>query len=262
MAFPIMAALGAAQVVGGLAGYSSARKEKKYAKRAAQAAQAEADDRLRQMDRINTDLRGLRTSEEKRLEENFVPIENQLAQTVKDGVDIEGKARQAGEEFTTQFDASMDGARRQQARQGVRAGSSAAASLEEDAAFSRAKGAAGQANTARRSADDTDFARKLAFSQQGQSIRQGITNSYQGEFGRQGQIRGQYMGDKSSADARVSEARQGMVTGATSAVSGAMAGISDPYGRNTLMTSDQRGSFDKANPDAQNQTLFDILKRN
>ena len=157
MPFPIMAALGAAQAIGGVAGFMSARKDKKYAKRAAAAAQAKADDRLRQMDSVNDDLRDLRESEQERLDRNFVPIENQLAQQVKDGVDVEGKATQAGEEFTTQFDASMDGARRQQARQGVKAGSSAAASLEEDAAFSRAKGAAGQANTARRAADDTDF---------------------------------------------------------------------------------------------------------
>jgi hypothetical protein len=201
-----------------------------------------------------------RDKEQRRLDKNFVPIENELAQTVREGVDIEGKATQAGEEFTTQFDASMDAARRQQARTGVKAGSSAAASLEEDAAFSRAKGAAGQANKARRAADDTDFARKLAFSQQGQSIRQGITNSRMGEFGRQGQIRGQFLGDKAGADQQVNQARQGQVAGFTSAAQGAMQGFSDPFGRNSLMTGDQRKSFDVNNPDAKGQTLFDILK--
>jgi hypothetical protein len=45
-----MAALAAVQVVGGLAGASSARKQKKYAKRRAANAQAQADDRLRAMD--------------------------------------------------------------------------------------------------------------------------------------------------------------------------------------------------------------------
>jgi hypothetical protein len=260
MPFPIMAALAGAQVIGGLAGYSSARKQKKYAKRRAAAAQAKADDRLRQMDTINEDLRDLREKEQSRLDKNFVPIENELARTVKAGVDSDAKARQAGDEFTNQFDASLDAARRQQSRQGVRPGSAASARLEEDASFNRARGASSEANKARRAADDTDFARKLAFSQQGQSIRQGITNQHLGEFGRQGQIRGQFLGDKAGATQQVNQARQGQIAGATAAATGAMQGFSDPFGRNSLMTNDQRKSFDVNNPDAKGQTLFDILK--
>lgn len=260
MPFPFMAAMGAAQVVGGLFTAGAARKEKRYAQREQKRAQLKADQRLFKMDQNITDLGEMRDADQQRLTDIYNPIEQQLGATVAAGVDIEGKATQASEEFGTQFDVSMDAARRQQQRQGVKAGSSGAAALEEDAAFARAKGAAGESNTARRAADDTDFARKLAFSQQGQSIRQGITNSYQGEFGMQGQIRGQYLNQAAGAKADANAAGQQITQGFASAAQGAMQGYGDPYGRNTLMTSDQRTSFDTANPTAKNETLMDIIK--
>ena len=260
MPFPIMAAMGAAQVVGGLFGAKSARKQKRYAQREQAKAQAAAAGRLQSMDESIRGVAKMRTADEDRVRNLYAPVEEDVAATVMEGVDVEGKATEAAETFGTQFDVNMDAARRQQQRQGVKAGSSAGAALEEDAAFARAKGAAGEANIARRAADDTDFARKLAFSQQGQSIRQGITNSYQGEFGMQGQIRGQYMGQAGAAKEDAAAAGEKMKQGISSAVSGAMGAVGDPYGRNTLMTSDQRKDFDVNNPTAKNETLFDIFK--
>jgi len=259
MAFPIMAALAGAQVVGGLLGANSARKEKKYARRRTAAAEAQAAERLASMDSITQDLAEIRQKDQKRVDETFAPLEADLAKTITEGVDSESKAREAADTFGNQFDASMDAARRAQARQGVRPGSEAGARLEEDAAFNRARGASQEANKARRAADDTDFARKLAFSQQGQSVRQGITNSFQGEFGQQGQIRGQFLGNAGRAQGQADAAGGRITQGFAAATQGAMQGFSDPFGRSN-MTSDGRKAFDVANPETKGQTLFDILK--
>lgn len=233
------AILGGAQIVGGVAGFIGGRKEAKWGRRKARRAEREANERLENMDSIIESLQGERGISERLRNEDiarydnlgFDEIEQNLANQVREGIDIEGRAETAGNEFANQYDVSLDAQRRAMLAQGVRPGSSAAARLSEDAAFDRARGTASEANTARRHADDQNFARQMAFSQQGRQLRADINNQganivgqYRGEYGMQGEIRGQYLNERNHQQNRAQAGREAMYNAGAQIGMGALGG--------------------------------------
>jgi len=116
-------------------------------------------------------------------DQNYKPIEEDLAQQVLEGEDVESAARRAEGEFTGQYDRSLEASRREQRRQGISPNSSAAASFEEDTAFNRARGSATAATNARRTADDQNFIRKATFLNSGQGLRDRAMQQFGGRFG-------------------------------------------------------------------------------
>lgn len=260
MPFPIMAAYAAVAVAGGVAKYMDGKKKKKWAnKREAQAAQA-AEERLQKMDSLSEEAAGFRKQDMQRFDQLYAPSEQRVAAQLTEGINVEQQAQAAGDSFTNQYDASLDAANRQMLRQGVRPGSSASAQMQGDAAFNRARGAASEMNVARRAADDQNFTRNLAFSQQGQAIRQGMTNNIYREYGMQGEIRGQYKGEQAQQQFKADQASQQMSQGASQAVQGAMSYYTDPNGQ-SLMTAQQRTQFAQDNPGAVNETAIDYWQR-
>ena len=230
---------------------------------------------------LRGELSGMRGADQDRLARlGFDEVEQQLADQVRAGVDGDQRAAMAAGEFTNQFDTSLDASRRAMARQGVRPGSAAAARLEEDAAFNRARGAAGAASAARREADDLAFARRVAFAGRGDALRSSIrgqmgqeaglvgqefgmqgtefgqlqqefanrgtryahmgdrynrmgndvsvlrqvNDERRGEFGAQGQIRGEYLGERNSQQARAQAGTDAMIQGAASIGKGMLGG--------------------------------------
>ena len=231
----IGAILGGLSAAGGIAGFMSGRKEKRWGRRNAAAAQLQADERLGSMDALMGDMRGERDLSMQMRDENrqryaamgFDEIEQDLANQVREGVDVEGQASRAADYATNQYDVSLDAQRRAMMAQGVRPGSAAMSRLGEDAAFDRSRMAAGSANVARTQADDQNFARRVAFADRGHNMRNqiqaqsgDIRNQYQGEFGMQGMIRGEYMNERNQQQARAQAGSEAMMTGATSLGSG------------------------------------------
>ncbi len=222
--------LGGAQVAGGIAGFLSGRKEKKHGRRRARRAQRRADERLENQDGIISQLqdergflenfRGEEIARHDRL--GFDQIEQDLADQVRDGVDVEGRADTAGAEFTNEFDVSLDAAERALLSRGVDPGSSAHARLREDAAFDRARGAATASNESRRHSDDLNFARRVAYADRGAQSRTNILNQsgniaagLRAEFGAEGEIRGQFLSERNHQQQRAENGRQAMAAGAT-----------------------------------------------
>lgn len=225
----IAAVMGGAQVLGGVAGFMSGRKERKWGRRNAAEAQRQANQRLQYMDDAIGGMAserelamGMRDDDIARYNSlGYDAIEQDMADQVRRGIDVEGRAQTAADEFTNQYDVSLDAQRRAMTAQGVRPGSSAMARLGEDAAYDRARGAATQGNQARRQADDQNFARRLAFSNRGQQARNNILNQganiagqFRGEYGMQGAIRSEYLGERNNQQARAEQGRAAMAAGA------------------------------------------------
>ncbi len=256
MPLPIAAVYAGVAVAGGISSYMSGRKKKKWARRHAETAAAKAAEQQKHMDRITGQIDTMANQDLQRYENFYAPSEQRVSEQLEKGQDVEGRAGLAGDDFTNQFDASTDAGRRAMQRQGVRPGSSAMARFEEDISFNRARGASSAMNEARTRADDTNFARNLAFSQTGQSIRQGITNTRLGQFGMHGQIKGQYSQEESQQRARAAEASGQMGSAITGAVTGAMGYGMDPNGMQ-FMTSSEREKFKVDQPALASESALD-----
>ena len=226
-----------ASVLGGVSSLISGRKERKWGRRNAAAAQTLADERLAMQDQAIEGLTNERANMERMRQEDvaryndlgYDQVAQNLATQVQDGMDVDGIAETAGNEFSNQYDTAMDAERRRMIAQGVRPGSAAMSRLGENSAFNRARGTAQATNTARRAADDQAFARNIAYTQQGAQSRNSILNqganmaaSYRSEYGMQGEIRAQHLGVRNEQMGRARAGTAAMAAGAAQVSSGAL----------------------------------------
>ena len=252
----IGAILGAAQVGLGLYDAFQGNKE---AKRAGRRADEEFAEIKRRNDRNEaiTDaelqrFNRIRDAEEQRFNDRFDPIEQQLAQEVSEGEDIEGAAQQASGDFVGEFDRATEASRRQFARNGIAPGSSAAASFEEDTAFNRARGSATAATEARRFTDDQNFIRRTTFLNSGQGLRDRAARQFSGSFDTSSGLYNiqadQAATSAASANAGIQSVGQGL---------GALANIQETNardGRDILGRRTRQPTGDAANPNLNNLT--------
>lgn len=199
----------------------SAYQSHKQAKSSESLAQQEFDQSQRQLElfeRQNDQIN-------RRFNQNYLPIEQDIARDLQDGPDFEGHANQYGNEFATQFDASAAAQERQLRQFGIRPDSQAYARATEDNAFNRAAGIADSRNRARREEEDSHFLKQTAFLSGGSNLQSQVAANYSSLYGTRLDQANSY-----AADANAN--RQNVGRSLTNAVSaGARAfGIENPLG--------------------------------
>jgi len=111
----------------------------------------------------------------------YSPIISQQADRLQQGPRHEEYADRARDEFTRNYDASLQESRNNRRRAGLDPTSVTAARYGEDEAFNRALGSAVSANNARTEEDDRHWARSLSFAAGGSGLQQQVASALGGQ---------------------------------------------------------------------------------
>jgi len=199
--------LGGAQVAGSLLGLFNANEQRKDAKRQAQREHDLAERQLQGIEDINR-------RQQQRFDQNFRPIEDSIASELRQGPDLEGAARLAGDTFAGEFDQSIAAQERQLRQFGIRPDSAAFARATEDQAFQRAAGTAQARNHARREEEDRHFVQRLGFLGSGSGIQGQVANSLQNTYGIRSNNAANYAADAASSSRAIGQFGSSALQGA------------------------------------------------
>lgn len=195
---PLAIITGGLSVAGAIFGAKEANDQRKDAERQAQ---REFDLAERELDEIQA----IRESDQRRFDQNFLPIEDRIARELNRDDDREGAARLAGDTFANQFDVANEAQERQLRQFGIRPDSQAFARATEDQAFNRAAGIASAQNHARREEEDRHFAQQLSFLGGGSNLQSQISNSLNNSYGIRSQNSAGYAADAANSASAVGQ---------------------------------------------------------